>query len=140
MQMPIPSQTVLAKKQMLIRKFQAILPDEAVIHAPRETHAYDCDALTAYRCAPMLVVLPASTQDVSQILKICFTEGVPVVPRGSGTSLAGGALPTADCVILGVARMNDVLEVDYDDGFVVGDEDTNIQRRRGCRGRCIENT
>ncbi len=118
MQMPIPSQTVLAKKQMLIRKFQAILPDEAVIHAPRETHAYDCDALTAYRCAPMLVVLPASTQDVSQILKICFAEGVPVVPRGSGTSLAGGALPTADCVILGVARINDVLEVDYDNRFI----------------------
>tara|TARA_R110002095_G_scaffold208839_1_gene194818 strand:- start:447 stop:1739 length:1293 start_codon:yes stop_codon:yes gene_type:complete len=61
----------------------------------------------------MVAVLPSSTDDVSQVLRICHEEGVPVVPRGSGTSLAGGALPTADCVVLGVARMNDVIETDY---------------------------
>jgi glycolate oxidase len=63
-------------------------------------------------------VLPSTTQQVSDVLRICHEMGVPVVPRGSGTSLAGGALPTADSVILGVARMNDVLEVDYDNRFV----------------------
>ena len=78
-----------------------------------ETRAYECDALTAYKCAPMVAVLPTSTQEVSDVLRICHEECVPVVPRGSGTSLAGGALPTADCVILGVARMNDVIETDY---------------------------
>jgi glycolate oxidase len=60
-----------------------------------------------------VAVLPYTTQQVSDVLRICHEEGVPVVPRGSGTSLAGGALPTADCVILGVARMNEVIETDY---------------------------
>ena len=78
-----------------------------------ETRAYECDALTAYKCPPLLAVLPRSTAEVSDVLRICHDMNVPVVPRGSGTSLAGGALPTADCVILGVARMNDVLETDY---------------------------
>jgi glycolate oxidase len=83
-----------------------------------ETRAYECDALTAYRCPPMAAVLPETTREVSDVLRICHQEGVPVVPRGSGTSLAGGALPTADCVILGVARMNDVLETNYPDRYV----------------------
>jgi glycolate oxidase len=64
------------------------------------------------------VVLPSTTEEVADVLKICHSEGVPVVPRGAGTSLAGGALPTADAVVLGVARMNDVLEVNYDDRYV----------------------
>ena len=67
---------------------------------------------------PLAAVLPATTQEVADVLKICYEEGVPVVPRGSGTSLAGGALPTADSVILGVARLNDVLETDYDNRFI----------------------
>ena len=90
-----------------------VLPADAVISDVAETRAYECDALTAYKCAPMVAVLPSSTQEVSDVLRICHEECVPVVPRGSGTSLAGGALPTADCVILGVARMNDVIETDY---------------------------
>jgi glycolate oxidase len=89
------------------------LPRDAVIEDEMETRAYECDALTAYKCPPLLAVLPRSTTEVSDILRICHNMNVPVVPRGSGTSLAGGALPTADCVILGVARMNDVLETDY---------------------------
>ena len=89
-----------------------------MIHLESETRAYECDALTAYRCPPMAAVLPSTTQEVSDVLRICHEMGVPVVPRGSGTSLAGGALPTADSVILGVARMNAVLETDYDNRFV----------------------
>jgi glycolate oxidase len=69
-------------------------------------------ALTAYRCPPLAVVLPASTAEVAAVLRVCHEEGVPVVPRGSGTSLAGGAMPTADSVILGVAKLREVLEVD----------------------------
>ncbi|MDW3181401.1 FAD-linked oxidase C-terminal domain-containing protein [Roseobacter sp.] len=114
MEMPIPDPAVLARKDRVVARLQAVLPSDAVIQDAAETRAYECDALTAYRCPPMVAVLPASTQEVSEILRICHEEGVPVVPRGSGTSLAGGALPTADCVILGVARMNDVLETDYD--------------------------
>ena len=112
MEMPEPNPAVLARRAQIVARLQAVLPDEAVIHDPHETRAYECDALTAYRCPPLAVVLPASTEEVAAVLRICHAEGVPVVPRGSGTSLAGGAMPTADSVILGVARMRDVLEVD----------------------------
>ncbi|MFT6676982.1 MAG: glycolate oxidase [Sulfitobacter sp.] len=118
MEMPKPDQNVLARKARVVARLQDVLPADAVIHDPRETRAYECDALTAYKCPPMVAVLPQTTQEVSDVLRICHQEGVPVVPRGSGTSLAGGALPTADCVILGVARMNDVLETDYENRLI----------------------
>ncbi|MCV2887694.1 FAD-linked oxidase C-terminal domain-containing protein [Ruegeria aquimaris] len=118
MDMPTPNPSVLAKKPRLVQRLRQVLPADAVIDDLSETRAYECDALTAYRCPPLLAVLPASTQEVSDVLRICHEEGVPVVPRGSGTSLAGGALPTADSVILGVARMNEVLETDYDNRII----------------------
>ncbi|WP_170436344.1 FAD-linked oxidase C-terminal domain-containing protein [Ruegeria arenilitoris] len=118
MDMPQPNPDVLARKANVLARLRQVLPEDAIIADPSETRAYECDALTAYKCAPMIAVLPSSTQEVSDILRICHDEGVPVVPRGAGTSLAGGALPTADCVILGVARMNEVLEVDYDNRFI----------------------
>ncbi|MCY4180945.1 MAG: FAD-binding protein [Litoreibacter sp.] len=94
------------------------LESGAVIHDEHETRAYECDALTAYKCPPLCVVLPSTTEEVAAVLKVCHELDVPVVPRGSGTSLAGGALPTADSVILGTARMNDVLETNYDDRYI----------------------
>jgi glycolate dehydrogenase FAD-linked subunit len=118
MQMPVPDSAILSNKPAIVALLQAVLPDDAVIHEPVETRAYECDALTAYRCPPLAVVLPETTDQVAAVLKICHREGVPVVPRGSGTSLAGGALPTADCVVLGVARLNAVLETDYDNRFI----------------------
>lgn len=118
MQMPDPDASILARKARIVSRLQAVLAQGAVISDESETRAYECDALTAYRCPPLAAVLPSSTKEVSAVLKICHEEGVPVVPRGSGTSLAGGALPTADSVILGVARMNEVLETDYDNRFI----------------------
>lgn len=118
MDMPLPNAGILARKAAIVARLQAVLPHDAVVHDPNETRAYECDALTAYRCAPLAAVLPRSTAEVAAVLKICHEEGVPVVPRGSGTSLAGGALPTADCVLIGVARLNDVLEADYDNRFI----------------------
>ncbi|RHZ94978.1 FAD-binding protein [Cereibacter sphaeroides] len=118
MLMPPPDKAVLARKARIVERLLAVLPADAVIHDEAETRAYECDALTAYRCPPLAAVLPRSTAEVSAVLRICHEERVPVVPRGSGTSLAGGALPTADCVILGVARMNRVLETDYADRFI----------------------
>ena len=118
MEMPLPNAGILARKAAIVARLQAVLPHDAVVHDPNETRAYECDALTAYRCAPLAAVLPRSTAEVAAVLKICHEEGVPVVPRGSGTSLAGGALPTADCVLIGVARLNDVLETDYDNRFI----------------------
>ena len=118
MDMPTPSATVLNKKAHIVRRLAKVLPIESVISEENETRAYECDALTAYRCLPMIAVLPETTKQVSDILRICHEEGVPVVPRGSGTSLAGGAMPTADCVIIGVAKLNDVLETDYDNRLI----------------------
>ena len=118
MEMPKPNPTILARKSQLLDRLASFLPREALIHDPAETRAYECDGLTAYKCPPLAVVLPASTAEVSETLKICNDMGVPVVPRGAGTSLAGGALPTEDSVIIGVARMNEVLETDYENRFI----------------------
>ena len=118
MEMPTPDAAILSRKSKIVERLRAALPAAAVIHDEAEVRAYECDALTAYRCPPLAVVLPATTEEVATALRICHAEGVPVVPRGSGTSLAGGALPTADSVILGVARMNRVLETDYDNRFI----------------------
>lgn len=118
MEMPSPDPGVLARKHELVERLKRVLPPEAVIHDPSETRAYECDALTAYRCPPMAAILPGSTREVSDALRICSDLGAKVVPRGSGTSLAGGALPTEDCVILGVSRLNKVLETDYENRFI----------------------
>ncbi len=118
MEMPKPNPEILSKKARIVSRLQGALHDGAVIHEEAETRAYECDALSAYRCPPLCAVLPSSTEEVSAVLRICHEEGVPVVPRGSGTSLAGGALPTADAVILGVARLNAVLETDYPNRFI----------------------
>src|SRR5271157_5398789 len=93
--------------------------DGAVISSEVERRAYESDGLTAYRQPPMLVVLPSSTEQVSQVLRYCHENGVKVVPRGAGTSLSGGALPLADGVLLGMAKFNRILEIDYDNRCVV---------------------
>ncbi|MFN4170195.1 MAG: FAD-linked oxidase C-terminal domain-containing protein [Pseudorhodobacter sp.] len=118
MDMPPANPSVLARKPELVAALGRVLPADALIWREEELRAYECDALTAYRCPPLVAVLPRTTDEVAAVLRICHEMGVPVVPRGSGTSLAGGALPTADCVILGVARMNGVLETDYDNRFI----------------------
>ena len=113
MEMPRPNPDVLSAKARIVTGLRAILPDDAVITEAVATRAYECDGLAAYRCTPMAVVLPRTTDQVAGVLRLCHALGVPVVPRGSGTSLAGGAMPTADCVVLGIGRMNAVLETDY---------------------------
>ncbi|WP_417253856.1 FAD-linked oxidase C-terminal domain-containing protein [Celeribacter sp.] len=118
MDMPAPNSGIQARKPEIARLLRAVLPPDAVIEAQEELKAYECDALTAYRCPPLLAVLPETTEQVAQIMAICHDIGVPVVPRGAGTSLAGGALPTEDAVILGVARLRDVLEINTDDRYI----------------------
>ena len=118
MDMPKPDAGILARKARIVARLAEVLSEGAVIADPTETRVYECDALTAYKCPPLCAVLPSSTEEVSAVMRICHEEGVPVVPRGAGTSLAGGALPTADSVILGVARLGDVLETDYANRFI----------------------
>ncbi|OOY11690.1 FAD-binding oxidoreductase [Thioclava marina] len=118
MEMPKPNDDLLARKPQIIARLREVLPADAVIDDPNETRAYECDALSAYRCQPLGVVLPRSTAEVAAALKACHEMGVPVVPRGAGTSLAGGSMPQADSVVLGLARMNSVLETDYANRFI----------------------
>ena len=118
MDMPTPNPEVLANKARIVARLKEVLPPDAVISDEVEVRAYECDALAAYRCPPLAAVLPTSTEEVAAVLKVCHAENVPVVPRGAGTSLAGGSMPTADSVILGVARMTEVLETDYENRFI----------------------
>lgn len=112
MDMPVPDARLIARQGALVARLTEALGPDSVIWAATELRAYECDGLTAYRCPPLAVVLPRSTAEVAAAVRICGEFGVPIVPRGAGTSLSGGALPTADCVLLGVARMNQVLEID----------------------------
>ncbi len=118
MQMPVANAEIIARKAEIVARLRSVLPIDAVIDDPVATKVYECDALSAYRCPPLAVVLPASTIQTAAVLKACHEMGVPVVPRGSGTSLAGGAMPTADSVVLGVARLDQVLETDYENRFI----------------------
>ena len=118
MEMPVPSRPILDRKAEIVRRLRAVLPRDAVVSNPAELVAYECDALSAYRCPPLAVTLPGSTEEVAAVLRVCHEERIPVVPRGSGTSLSGGALPTEDAVILGVSRLTDVLETSYEDRVI----------------------
>lgn len=117
--MPEPDQAVLARRGAIVAALRAIVPGEGVIDSAAELKPYESDGLTAYRQPPMVVVLPETTEQVAEILRYCQREGVKVVPRGSGTSLSGGALPLADGVLLGMGKFNRVLDIDYEDRLVV---------------------
>ena len=91
--MPASDQVVLARRAEIIAALRAIVPGEGVIDSAAEMRAYESDGLTAYRQPPMVVVLPDTTEQVSLVLRYCAEQGIKVVPRGSGTSLSGGALP-----------------------------------------------
>ena len=116
--MPAPDPRILSDRAELLMRLRQALPNDVVIDDPAELIAYECDGLSAYRCPPLAVVLPYSTDQVAAAMAVCHDLRVPVVPRGAGTSLAGGALPTADSVIIGTARLNKVLEIDTDNRFV----------------------
>lgn len=113
MEMPSLDPEALARRPELISELRHFLPPEHVIADQASLRAYECDGLTAYKQKPMLVVLPETTQQVSQILRVCSDLGVKIVPRGAGTSLSGGALPVADGVMIGLAKFNQILEIDY---------------------------
>lgn len=117
--MPEPDQQVIARRGEIAAAMRAIVGDDAVISEPTGLRPYESDGLTAYRQMPMLVVLPQNTAQVSRVLAWCHAQGVKIVPRGSGTSLSGGALPLADAVLLGLGKFNRVLDVDYHDRLAV---------------------
>ena len=91
--MPQADKAVLARRAEIVAALRAIVSGEGVIDNADEMRAYESDGLTAYRQPPMVVVLPDTSEQVSKVLKYCYQQGIKVVPRGSGTSLSGGALP-----------------------------------------------
>jgi len=119
MKMPAPDAAILQRRAAIVGALRRIVPGEGVIASEAERRAYESDGLTAYRQLPMVVVLPSRVQEVSAVLRYCQEHGVKVVPRGAGTSLSGGALPLADGVLLGMAKFNRILDIDYDNRCVV---------------------
>lgn len=117
--MPAPDGAVMSRRDEIVAALRRIVPGEGVIADPASLRAYESDGLTAYRQMPLVVVLPETTAQVSEVLRWCNQAGVKVVPRGSGTSLSGGALPLEDGVLLGLSKFNRVLDIDYDSRVAV---------------------
>jgi glycolate oxidase len=111
MDMPAADPRIMSGRAALIAHLRRIVPN-GVISADDALRPYESDALTLYRQIPLAVVLPSSTAEVAAVLKLCQERGVKVVPRGAGTSLSGGALPLADGIILGLAKLNRILDID----------------------------
>ena len=117
--MPAPDTAVLARRAEIVAALRALVPGGGVVDDAATLRAFESDGLTAYAQLPMVAVLPETVEQVAAVLRYCSDQGIKVVPRGSGTSLSGGALPLADGVLLCMGRFNKVLRVDYADRVVV---------------------
>ena len=119
MQMPEPDAAIIARKHDIVAKLKTMLPATSVVDSEEGRRAYDADGLSAYRQLPLVVVLPETVEQVAAIMRYCHGEGIKIVPRGSGTSLSGGALPLADAVLMAMGKFNRILDIDYDNRCVV---------------------
>ena len=114
-ELPKPKQDILSRRDEIVAALQAIVPGSGVIAEARRLKPYETDGLSSYRQPPLAVVLPETTEQVAAVLRYCSSVGLRVIPRGAGTSLAGGALPLEDAVVVGMMRMNSILDIDYAD-------------------------
>jgi glycolate oxidase len=96
------------------REIGALVAEDGLVSAPAQLRTYECDGLTGFRVVPALVVLPANTDEVAAVVRVCAREGIPFVARGAGTGLSGGALPVAEGIVIGLQRMRKILSVDVD--------------------------
>jgi glycolate oxidase len=96
----------------LASRLRTFLPPDAVLHEMEDLRPYECDALSAYRQIPLIVTLPRTENEGIEILEVCYVAKVPVVARGAGTGLSGGALPHAEGVLLSLAKLKQILELD----------------------------
>ncbi len=117
--LPPPLPGILERRDAIIAALSALVPGEGTISEATRLKPYETDGLSAYRQPPLAVVLPTSTEQVAAVMRYCHQEGIRVVPRGAGTSLSGGALPLEDAVVIGLMRMNRILEIDFDDRLAV---------------------
>src|SRR6201981_551584 len=114
MRMPTADAAVIGRHSEFLEALRQIVPGDGVIASEAERRVYESDGLTAYRQLPLVVVLPSTVEQVAAVLRYCKDMGIKVVPRGAGTSLSGGALPLADGLLLGMAKFNRILEIDYE--------------------------
>ena len=112
--LPEPDHATIARRSDIVAGLSAAIGADRVISDEDGRRAYETDALTAYRRMPLAVVLPRSTEEVASVLRYCNREGIKVIPRGAGTSLAGGALPAEDAVVVCVTKLNRVIDIDYE--------------------------
>ncbi len=113
--LPAPKPDVMARRDAIVAGLRALLPEDGLIAETIRLKPYETDGLSAYRQPPLAVALPETTEQVADVLRYCHQNGVRVVPRGAGTSLSGGALPMEDAVVVGLMRMNQILDIDYPD-------------------------
>lgn len=114
-----PNPNITNRRDAIVEGLFNLLPDECVITDERELKPFETDAFTSYRRVPLAVVLPCTTEQVADVMKYCSSNNVPVIPRGAGTSLAGGAIPQEDAIVIGVSRMTKMLDVDYENRTAV---------------------
>ena len=110
--LPSPDLAILQRRNDIVKQLKKLVPEATLIDDQEGRRTFETDALTAYRCLPLAVVLPESTEEVSAILRFCHENHIKIVPRGAGTSLSGGALPLEDAIVLCLTRMNKVLSLD----------------------------
>ncbi|GJD28894.1 putative FAD-linked oxidoreductase [Methylobacterium adhaesivum] len=111
---PVPDAGIVARRDAIVAGLASLVAPEALVTTEDERRAFETDGLTAYRKMPLAVVLPSTTAEVSAVMAYCHAQGVRVVPRGAGTSLAGGAIAQEDAIIIGVAKMNRILDISYE--------------------------
>jgi glycolate oxidase len=126
---------IIARRADIVARLRRIVPD-GVVADDAGLAAFDGDALTAYRQTPLVCVLPRTREQVSAILALAAETNVPIVPRGAGTSLSGGALPRGDGILLSLTRMNRILEIDYENRCVVAEPGvTNLSITKAVEAR-----
>jgi glycolate oxidase len=103
----------------ILDEFRAIVGKDGLITEPEQLHTYECDGLTNFRVLPAAVVLPNSAEQVESVVRVCHREKIPFVARGSGTGLSGGALPIENGIVISLARLNRILEVDIPNARIV---------------------
>jgi glycolate oxidase len=103
----------------IVKQFEAVVGKNGVVQRREELITYECDGLTSYRQRPAVVVLPRTTEQVAEVVKICDRNNIPFIARGAGTGLSGGALPTEDCVLIVTALMRQILNIDWENQQVV---------------------
>ena len=107
-----PSPTDHGRQGELVNELLKFLPEESVLHEIEDLRPYECDGLSVYRQIPLVTALPETVEQVQRVMRLCAKQRIPVVARGAGTGLSGGALPLANGVLLSLAKFNRILALD----------------------------